>query len=479
MGHDSMTRGTPHPRTRRIYANRTLNLRSIKAIGYDMDYTLIHYKVDEWERSAFEHARAKLIAAGLPMEDAQFDPKSVIRGLIIDRQLGNLIKTNRFGYVKTAAHGTRMLDFEELRRAYSRSIVDLGDSRWMFLNTLFSISEAALYLELVDRFDKGLIDARIGYRGLYDAVKSAMDGAHMEGQLKAEIIADPDRFVELDPDLPLTLLDQKQSGKRLALITNSEWHYTVPIMNYAFNRYLPEGMTWRNLFDIVIVGARKPDFFASRQPTFEVVEPERGLLVPLVGGLEIGKCYFGGHAELIEQVFKVPGEQILYIGDHVYTDVRVSKAIRRWRTALILRELEEELDALASIEATQTELGRLMAKKTELESQLSEIRLAMQRKKGSYGPEVKESIRELDAEFSRNRAQAIELDELIGPLAHVAGEVHNQRWGLLMRAGNDKSHMARHVERHADVYTSRVSNFLVATPFVYLRSVRGSLPHDP
>jgi len=35
------------------------------------------------------------------------------------------------------------------------------------------------------------------------------------------------------------------------------------------------------------------------------------------------------------------------------------------------------------------------------------------------------------------------------------------------------------VERYADVYTSRVSNFLHASPFVYLRSPRGSLPHDP
>ena len=52
-------------------------------------------------------------------------------------------------------------------------------------------------------------------------------------------------------------------------------------------------------------------------------------------------------------------------------------------------------------------------------------------------------------------------------------------WGPLMRAGNDKSHLARQVERYADVYTSRVSNLLYATPFVYLRSPRGSLPHDP
>ncbi|MEO1269501.1 MAG: 5'-nucleotidase domain-containing protein, partial [Myxococcota bacterium] len=34
---------------RQIFCNRTLNLRSLKAIGYDMDYTLLHYHVDRWE----------------------------------------------------------------------------------------------------------------------------------------------------------------------------------------------------------------------------------------------------------------------------------------------------------------------------------------------------------------------------------------------------------------------------------------------
>ena len=41
----------PPPVDRQIYCNRTLNLRSIRAIGYDMDYTLIHYRVDEWEKA--------------------------------------------------------------------------------------------------------------------------------------------------------------------------------------------------------------------------------------------------------------------------------------------------------------------------------------------------------------------------------------------------------------------------------------------
>src|SRR5690606_28552637 len=38
---------------RGMFANRTLNLRSVAAIGYDMDYTLIHYRTEEWEGVAF------------------------------------------------------------------------------------------------------------------------------------------------------------------------------------------------------------------------------------------------------------------------------------------------------------------------------------------------------------------------------------------------------------------------------------------
>lgn len=47
-----------------------------------------------------------------------------------------------------------------------------------------------------------------------------------------------------------------------------------------------------------------------------------------------------------------------------------------------------------------------------------------------------------------------------------------------MRAGSDKSRLAREIEGFADVYTSRVSDFLHLSPFGYLRAVRGSLRHD-
>lgn len=42
-------------RQREIFCNRTLNLRAIRAIGYDMDYTLIDYDVNQWEGRAYEY----------------------------------------------------------------------------------------------------------------------------------------------------------------------------------------------------------------------------------------------------------------------------------------------------------------------------------------------------------------------------------------------------------------------------------------
>ncbi len=86
---------------------------------------------------------------------------------------------------------------------------------------------------------------------------------------------------------------------------------------------------------------------------------------------------------------------------------------------------------------------------------------------------------ELESAILRSvNEESQELDAKVAPLAKASGEQGNPTWGPLMRAGNDKSLFARQVERYADVYTSRVSNFLAQTPFAYLRAARGSLPHD-
>lgn len=463
--------------TRGLFCNRTLNMRRIQAVGYDMDYTLIHYRMEAWEERAYAELKRRLAEQGWPVDGLKFDPELVIRGLIIDAERGNVVKCNRFGYIKAAFHGTRRLGFEEMRDAYERTLVDLNEPRWYFLNTLFSISEASMYMQLVDLLDDDVLPGSMGYEDLYRLVRRSLDETHMEGKLKAEIVAEPKRFVDLDEEMPLALLDQKEAGKKILLITNSEWSYAVPMLSYVFDRFLPEGMTWQELFDIAIVGARKPDFFSGRAPAYEVVT-EDGLLREHYGPLEQGSVYVGGNARLVEESLSLKGEEILYVGDHVFVDVHISKNVLRWRTALVIRELEDEIISLRRFADDQERLTEMMTRKEELESEYSTKRLALQRKRRGYGPQNEATAQELEQELKRLRDTLVALDDEIAPIAREAGQLLNPNWGLLMRAGNDKSHFARQMERYADVYTGRVSNFLHHTPYVYLRSHRGSLPHD-
>lgn len=51
---------TPYPDgdpTRGVYCSRTINVRAIKVIGYDMDYTLVRYHMALWEARAYHYAK--------------------------------------------------------------------------------------------------------------------------------------------------------------------------------------------------------------------------------------------------------------------------------------------------------------------------------------------------------------------------------------------------------------------------------------
>lgn len=452
---------------RGVFANRTLNLRSVDVIGYDMDYTLIHYDVGAWEAAAFESAADILGEQGWPVADLVFEPDRFTIGLVFDLELGNLVKATRFGYVVRAQHGNDLLGFEQQRASYRDTIVSLSDSRFQFMNTLFELSRASLFTQFVELHDDRPLPHVGSYVELYRQIDRALGEAHMAGMLKQRILADPDRFVDLDPGIVPTLLDQRAAGKRLALITNSDWSYTSQMMRWSFDRFCPDGITWRDCFDLVIVSANKPRFFTSNDPIYRVVDEERSLLHPHRGPLESGHVYFGGNARLVEESLGVSQGKPLYVGDHLFGDVHVTKDVLHWRTALIARELEAEIADVAGFVEQQRTLERLMAAKVELDRRQAQLRLQRARGHDVAG-----------AELSSVTRQALELDDRIAPLARAATELGNAIWGPLMRAGNDKSIFARQVERYADVYTSRVSNLAAETPFAYLRGARLTLPHD-
>ena len=134
---------------RGVFCTRALDLREIKAIGYDMDYTLIDYKMVLLEERVYHYSKEFLRSKGFPVSGLRFNHELVVRGLIVDTLHGHTLKVDRFGYVRRAMHGTRMLSRQEIIAVYGNGPpIDLRDSRWRFLNTLFSVSEGCLYAQL-------------------------------------------------------------------------------------------------------------------------------------------------------------------------------------------------------------------------------------------------------------------------------------------------------------------------------------------
>ena len=67
---------------------------------------------------------------------------------------------------------------------------------------------------MVDRYDQGVLprqDFSNSYASLYKLVQKALYRTHVEGQLKSDIMKEPESYVELDPDMAKTLMDQRQA----------------------------------------------------------------------------------------------------------------------------------------------------------------------------------------------------------------------------------------------------------------------------
>ena len=101
------------PPSRRIFVNRNLRMESIEAIGFDMDHTLAVYNTDNFNRLCFEMAAEHLIATkGYPpqIRDVPYRPAAAVRGLIVDKRLGNLLKVDAYNYVSRVRHGSRNVE---------------------------------------------------------------------------------------------------------------------------------------------------------------------------------------------------------------------------------------------------------------------------------------------------------------------------------------------------------------------------------
>lgn len=475
--------------TRRVYANQNLDMSKIEVVGFDMDYTLAAYHQRAMDDLCIWATLEKLIKnRGYPedIRNARLDPDFIIRGLVMDKETGNIFKMNAHRHVGRCYHGYQKLDEESRTKAYGTRPVRVASDRFHWVDTLFSLPEATLMAGIIEHYEGAEKTLPWTYRELFEDIRACIDEAHADNTLKREILANLPKFIVKDPDLAPTLHKLRSAGKRLFLLTNSEPYYTEGVMKYLLDGEMPFYRTWQDYFDIIIVNGRKPRFFNKNEPFLEL--DADGEPIGEAQHLKRGVIYSGGNSRFLEEVLDVPGNGILYVGDHMYSDIVRSKKMGVWRTALVVQEMEEDirvsqenpdtLRRLQDLEEGARVLDDTINYHLTLLKSLGRMHQLMGRLTTPESRVIESASESARAEVDRNRALQA---EVLAELATLEAEVDakfNRYWGQLFREGNDRSQFGAQVQSYAGIYTSRVSNFLAYSPNQVFRAPRELMPHE-
>jgi HAD superfamily 5'-nucleotidase-like hydrolase len=470
-------------RHRRIFCNRDLRMSSIAWVGFDMDYTLAVYNQQQMDELSIRATIEKLVARGYPafISAIAYSTAFPVRGLLIDKRFGHILKMNRYKFVTKGYHGLRELAPEELRELYHSKKIRPATPRYHWIDTLYALSEATLYAAMISAMEqRGLA---VDYAQVFTDIRECIDEAHRDGTILETVASDFPRFVAKDRDLAPTLHKLRSSGKRLFLLTNSRWSYTDATMTYLLGDEMSEYPHWRNYFDVVIVAATKPAFFQERRP---LREREGDTLQPATFPLERGKVYEGGNLHDLERALGAAGDEILYVGDHIYGDILRSKKESAWRTAMIIQELEGEVlahdlcrDDFARTQQLSDARDRLEDELRFYQNRFKELsRRHDGKSNGAARPNGDAERGRIKRAIDRVRTRLRQVDSELRSIERHIDQRFHPFWGSLLKEENEEASFGAQVEEYACLYTSRVSNFLLYSPQQYFRSPRDEMAHE-
>jgi len=469
------------PLQERVFVNRNLRMEKIQYVGFDLDWTLASYNRLPLEELTFEEVLERLIKVyGYPalIRSAEFRPDFSHRGLLIDKAQGVVLKMDRHRYVGRAYLGRTELEIPEHTRLYRQERIDLTRERFYHVDTLFELPEVNLFSEIVELKRRHPESLPLSFEEIFRDIRVAIDSVHADGTLKRKIIADPEPFIPKDPTIALTLQKMALGGRKILLITNSEWYYTDALCSYIFDKETLGLSSWRDLFDLVVVSAEKPLFFRKNRPFVELDTSgaENGsVLIP-----EWKKIYRTGSRDGLMSLLGCLGEKVLYIGDHIYGDIRWTRVSSTWRTALVIRELEDELRNQQILAAEMKHLMQVKLELTDLGQELDNLReaAALLATLGPDEAEATELRRLVLLELQESAGQHEALRSRTAELQARVFSYFNPTWGSLFRQGSSKSLFASQVEDFACLYTSHLRNFLHYGNTHYFRVVTDPLAHE-
>nr|XP_033807638.1 5'-nucleotidase domain-containing protein 3 isoform X2 [Geotrypetes seraphini] len=424
-----------------IFSNNEMSLSDIEIYGFDYDYTLAFYSKD-LHTLIFNVARDLLINEYRYPEELrkyEYNPNFAIRGLHYDVQRALLMKIDAFHYIQlgTVYRGLSVVPDEEVIAMYEGSHVPLeqmsdfygkssqGNTMKQFMD-IFSLPEMTL-LSCVNEY---LLKNNIDYEPvhLYKDVKDAIRDVHVKGIMYRAIEADIGKYICYGEQTQAVLSKLANHGKKMFLITNSPSSFVDKGMNFIV------GKDWRNLFDIVIVQADKPNFFNDKRRPFRKVT-ERGLLLwDKIHKLDKGQIYKQGNLYEFLKLTGWRGSKVLYFGDHIYSDLADLTLKHGWRTGAIIPELRSEIKIMNT-----EKYIRILTWLQGLTGLLERMQIYRDAESQMV---LQEWIKERKA------------------LRIMARNVFNSQFGSIFRTDHNSTYFLRRLSRFADIYMASLSCLL-------------------
>ncbi|KAF1316236.1 5'-nucleotidase domain-containing protein, partial [Globisporangium splendens] len=453
----------------------------------DYDYTLCHY-TEELQHLIYSMAREYLVrcpramthlkgidsyvhAVNLPylsfvllsqvnklrypegISVLQYDPSFAVRGLTIDTEKGLLCKISSHQKLSISSvfRGRQRLSRDEIMKLYegSRHVsVHHRDNKMEPLNDLFSLAHACLFADVVQY----LLEADIEYEpiAIVEDVRDAISQVHVSGMMHKAVAQDLEKYIEPNPML-LPLLERiRKSGKKMFICTNSSFPYIDAGLKYMI------GDDWRELFDVVAVSARKPNFY-TRHRAFRLLEPDiKQVQWQAVRELQPNKVYTQGSLHHLNRLTGWGRNRVLYIGDSLFSDLVEPSRINGWRTGAIIRELEDEIAV-----QQKPEYQFLAFQISALEELMRKIQNELRNERQSVNHEFVSYLVDIHEELQTTMERMI-----------------NVNFGSVFRADSYPSQFAFFVQRYVDIYSARLENLLEYPQSHSFYPERVNLPHE-
>jgi hypothetical protein len=203
-----------------IYANTYVDLGKVDTVGFDYDYTLVHY-TDALLELLYDMALTRLVndryyPAEMLTAGMKYDPFFSIRGLAVDKETGWITHLSYTHKVAVAWEGRQKVETSRIYTEYrGKRVLNPKErkNRLKPLNDLFSMAECCLIADTLQYFKDNTID--FCPSNTVTDVLGAIRDTHISGDFHRLVAKNPEMYFDPTPHLNAVLTNLKDSGKRL------------------------------------------------------------------------------------------------------------------------------------------------------------------------------------------------------------------------------------------------------------------------